>query len=151
MRHLLRIVIVATASALTDYCLSVASMAVSALPPAHYAAWMTLLKGACLSKLQFEVINAAAQWFGGPVVIGVTGFIVGSIARIFHTAWSSVLAGLAAYAVLKIALGGLIDAPAAFSLFFALVCSAGGCAFADAVVVAYRRKARRRDMAAPGS
>jgi hypothetical protein len=140
MRNLLRIVIVVIASALTDYCLSVASMAVSVLPPAHYAAWMTLLKGGCQSKLQFEVINAAAQWFGGPVVIGVTGFIVGSIARTFNTALSSVLAGLAAYAVFKIALGGVVDAPATFSLFFALVCSAGGYALADAVVIACRRK-----------
>ncbi|HVT05227.1 MAG TPA: hypothetical protein VHL58_17830 [Thermoanaerobaculia bacterium] len=151
MRRLLTISVVAIASALIDYCVSALSMAVRTLPPAHHAAWMSLLEGACTSRVQFDAVNAAMQWYGGPVVVGVTGFIVGTIARVFRTPWSSLLVGVTVFAVVMGTLGGGVDAPSVFSLFFALVCATGGGTFGDMAVSGYRRQIPPHDIALPES
>lgn len=62
----------------------------------------------------------------------------------FGVAQSTVLGGLMVFAIVKSALGGVIAAPSVFSLFFALVCTAGGGAFGDTVVSWYRHHAQRR-------
>jgi hypothetical protein len=145
MRRILATTGIAIVSALVDYILSALSMLVRALPPAHYAAWMTLLEGTCASRLQLDVVNAAMQWYGGPVVIGLTGFIVGVGARIFGVELGFVVVGVAAFAVIKGVFGGSFDAPSAFSVFFAMVCAGGGCAFASSMILAYQRHLGRRE------
>jgi len=121
VRRVLTVGAVAVASALIEFCFSVASMAFRALPPSHHAEWMSLLEGACSSRLQLDAVNAAMQWYGGPVAIGVTGFIIGVGARLLRAEVSLIVAGMVIFAVAKGALGAVLDAPAAFSVVFALV------------------------------
>jgi hypothetical protein len=133
LRRVLTIGVVAIASALIEFCFSISSMAFRALPPAHHAEWMALVEGACASRLQLDAVNAAVQWYGGPVAIGVTGFIVGTGARLLRAGRSLILTGMIIFAVAKGALGAVLDAPSIFSVFFALICTAGGWALSDAV------------------
>lgn len=147
MRRILATTGIAIVTALVDYSISALSMLVGALPPAHYAVWMKLLEGACASRLQLDVVNAAMQWYGGPVVIGLTGFIVGVGASIFGIQrFGVVVVGVAAFAVIKGVLGGSFDAPSAFSVFFAVVCAGSGCAFGSTMILAYQRHLGRRDV-----
>jgi len=129
------------ASALIELCFSMSSMAFRALPPSHHAEWMALLEGACSSRLQLEVVNAAMQWYGGPIAIGVTGCIVGMGARLLRAERPLIVIGVIIFAITKGVLGAVLDAPAAFSVFFALVCTVGGCALGDAVITRYPRSA----------
>jgi hypothetical protein len=141
VRRVLTIGAVAVASALIEFGFSVCSMAFRALPPAHHAEWMALLEGACSSRLQLDVVNAAMQWYGGPIAIGVTGFIVGIGARLSRAKQPLIVIGVVIFAITKGVLGAVLDAPAAFSVFFALVCTVGGCALGDVVITRYQRSA----------
>jgi len=145
MRRVLAIITIAIVTALIDYVISAMSIASSGLPPAHYAAWMRLLEGTCASKLQLDVVNAAMQWYGGPVVIGVAGFIVGLGATLLGIQRSGAVVGVAAFAVVKGVAGGVLQAPTVFSVFFALVCAGGGCAFGSIVIRAYQQLFGRLD------
>jgi hypothetical protein len=109
-------------------------MAIGALPPAQHAKWMTLLERACSSMLQLEVINAAIQWYGGPISIGVATSVVAALARAARVDWWNIVLGAATYAVAKSAMSGSLDSPTLFSVFFAVVCAAGGAAIADRIV-----------------
>lgn len=144
VRRVLTVGVVAVASALIELCFSMSSMAFRALPPAHHAEWMTLLEGVCSGRLQLDIVNAAMQWYGGPIAIGVTGCIVGMGARLLRAEQPLIVIGVVIFAMTKGLLGAVLDAPVAFSVFFALVCTVGGCALADSGLTRYRRYAPSR-------
>jgi hypothetical protein len=134
MRRLFGIVVMMLSSAAADYLFSFLSMAVDALPPAQYAKWVALLEGASSNRLQFQVVNAAMQWYAGPVMVGLATSVVATIAGGLGMDWSSILLGAAAFAVANGALGGRFDVVSIFSVFFAVVCAAGGWAIGDRIV-----------------